>query len=643
MKRTIRSLALLCAAALGATAPRVGAAVAQDGNPPAPVPPFDPRSPGGKGPSGGNGSGGSDGSGGKSDDGPFGKAPPRTDGVTPAFTDPTTDALRWESWWMWNRETVMRVTERVRRRSAATTVTEGDAQQPTPEEQAALRASQDAIVREIVFNVLMGAVKDKNARVRASAVAALGRIATPPLLPGDPALAEADRQTVTKLLRELAVSDGHPDVRDAAVLALGSAGVEADLVALEALVFSENLELRSRSAATVAFGLVGGRATIPAFTSILRAGRGFNDTLRASAALASGSARCLESSMALLKIVEDKDASSSLRAAAHIALARLGAPEAKDAALAALGAYEPAKSSGGKRLPPVQRLTSVRRADEEAVRRSAVLALGELSRPGDIDILDALCNLMNVERDDLTRRYAIITLGRTGSPEVRDQLLSVLRKGYRDERGWAAIALGILGDASIAPQMREILRKERNDDPSLRGALCIGLGLLGDTAAVPLIREQLAERSKGFLQGHAALGLALAGDPDAPDAILPILVKSRHPDVRRNLALAIGLVTDKGAVDELLRMLKDQRGDDDDRMATAMALGTLRMLRAVPALAGVATNRRAPDGLRAAAVSALGRIAEPEPVPRLARFVQGLDLASGSPVLDVIGEQLWRR
>jgi HEAT repeat protein len=275
----------------------------------------------------------------------------------------------------------------------------------------------------------------------------------------------------------------------------------------------------------------------------------------------------------------------------------------------------------------------------EEVRSAAALSLATLARPDQPENVAALLKLLEWEYDRPTRRYVLVALGRSGSPDACKALAGVLREGSGDEPAWAAIALGILRDSAASPQLRKALRDAAN--PSMRAAACVALGLLHDAESVPALRAALRDRDD-WLPGYAALSLALLQDRESLPAIRIALGRTKDPDVRRNIAIALGLFSDAYAVTELLSQFQG-RSALDDRSSAAMALGVLRATKATPALVAAALDEREPDVLRASAVAALGQIADPDPQPRLTRFLRGLDSIRELPAVWKLAHYVRRR
>lgn len=525
----------------------------------------------------------------------------RVEDLPPATTDPDSSITSWVRWWERNKEQWLRYAERMRKESWTTTPSD-----TAPRADAAnVREEQDALVRDALVPVFLQSLNDGDASVRVSAAMALGRA-------GDPSAA--------KPLRERALDDRNPLVRETSLLALGLLGRKADIPYLAERMGDKGLEYRSRAFAALALGLIGGDdaadvlggAVVDAAKS--RANR---EDLDCTAVLALGLTETAAASDTLLALIRADRYRTSVQAAGFVALGRMDEKRAEVAAA-----------------------TALRRDKQSETRSAAALALGRLATAAEPDIVDLLVKAARDDADPAVRHFSMLSLGRLGGPAVSDRLQVLFAKAKGDDRPFAAIALGMAHVAESGQILRDAFEAERSD--SDKSALAIALGLLGDPKAIPLLRKSLDNRRTQWHQAYAATALAMLGDRPSTISIRERFVECRDPDVRQHLAVALGLLGDESAGDDLARLLGRSRSYQD-RGAAAMAIGLLRLASKVPLLVATIHDKSEHVTVRACAVSALAQIADPYPVPRLARIVADDDYALGIEPVDRAWALLNRR
>lgn len=217
--------------------------------------------------------------------------------------------------------------------------------------------------------------------------------------------------------------------------------------------------------------------------------------VRRDAARALGEAAAREAIPALCELLappasgldEESNSEHTARAAAAVALGRIGDPSATDALIAAIADPFNAGTAASTALgrlspPPIERLIEATR-DANAWRRArAVVALGEAGASSAFDAVVALLD----DPEASVRRAAASGLERLRDPRAVEPLVGVLAR--EDEaslvRSYAAVALGAIKDrSSVEPLMRvldspePLLRRSaaralcRIDDPRSRARL----------------------------------------------------------------------------------------------------------------------------------------------------------------------------
>jgi HEAT repeat protein len=334
----------------------------------------------------------------------------------------------------------------------------------------------DREVRDFFLMALKN--KDEEAKVRADAAGALGRLGV------------ADPETL-QALRE-ALKDEHTGVRASAAEALGDLGATdpQTLQALREALKDEHTGVRASAAE--ALGDLGATdpQTLQALREVLR---DKDPVVRISAARALEHLGVAgpETLQALREVLRDKD--PVVRISTALALGRLGVadPEA------------------------LQALREALRDEDPVVRMSTALALGHLG-VADPEALQALREALR-DKDPGVRISAARALGYLGvaDPQTLQALRETLKDEYTEVRASAAEALGDLG--ATDPQTLQALREAlRDEDPVVRMSTALALGHLGvaDPQTLQTLREALKDEHATVREDAArALGHLGVADP----------------------------------------------------------------------------------------------------------------------------------
>jgi HEAT repeat protein len=260
-------------------------------------------------------------------------------------------------------------------------------------------------------------------------------------------------------------------------------------------------------------------------------------------------------------------------------------------------------------LEPVVRATGARPVD---VRRAAALALGRLTAPTDRDAIRALMRAIGAESDLLTRCYATVSLGRTGSMHGITPLADVLEHPNVALRGFGALGLGLLGQRSDDDAVRDrILRglrthlAKRGTPRGARAAVATAIGILGDERGGSVLLPLLEDKDP-LLRGHAAVALSLLGTREAIPRLRTMLKKERDYWVIDRVATALGVLADGPSMKILEEMAREGSGEWR-RAIAALALGRVGGPQAVRTLIEVVSEKDAASLVRSTASEALGR------------------------------------
>ena len=313
------------------------------------------------------------------------------------------------------------------------------------------------------------------------------------------------------------------------------------------------------------------------------------------------------------------DGNPNVRLAAARLLARRGAKEATNAAVAWLATRTPQDQLLGLLvLRQVSELTpEARHATERALRdgdlQSRLQALDVLTAHPAASSFGAVAGALDDELAEVRLR-AVRALEATRDPRASVPLLAHVTDADRGVREATLGALGALGDRRVLPAL---LRQLAEGAAEPRGEAIDALARLGDARAVPALIGLARRRPRDETARRAAFALGVLATPEAVDALL---VLAREPpgadDVRRALERT-------GAIPRLCHEL--ETGTPTSARLSAEALGRIGDRRATAALVTAATRGR--TGTTLAALEALARLADPAAVPALARLVERGEIA----------------
>lgn len=502
-------------------------------------------------------------------------------------------AAGWEVWWEHNQAPLLNLRERL----AANSGISGSADwllgsNKKDRAYASERPGRESVRRD-VLPILERALEDSHFDVRAAAVIALGKTRIEearPLLAG-------------------ALADTHPQVAESAALALGVLGDPRDVALLVDLANDTTsarracgrtqVPPRTRAFATIGLGLIGNPAAIEPLIAIVGAARrSAHLDLPVAAVTALGLIDDTRDEVRshLMDTARDRGLADTLRSAAVIALGRTG-----DADLAI-------------------DLRGFLRDSSLAVRRSAVIALGEVASPDDRITAAMLTSVLRKGNDPLSRHWACIALGRGGSPHAEKALLETVHRAHGDQQSFGALGLALWALENdqrnrIGSVLHGQIRRMR--DPGTRGAFAIGLGMLAYRDAEADLVKILEDRNPR-LRGHVAMALGMMQAKTAVPALRALLDDStRLPALQKNVAIALGLVGDRDAVATLAEVLETSR-TEYVQSASASAIGFIGDASTVPLLGRLASARgKISDIARAHAIVALGVVADPGLLPAL--------------------------
>lgn len=472
----------------------------------------------------------------------------------------------WEYWWRLNREELLRLRERVERRTIIT---------GTPVDK---RSGRAKLRDEKLLPLMLEALGSRDEEIRTAAAVALGKFRSAQARP---------------LLLDRLARDSVKQVREAAMLGLILLRDPELAAPFRKLARDPGQSDRIRAWALLGLGFLGQRDYL---AEVVSSGEQ-KDQQRSVAALALGF--CGPSAAApLATTLIDRRAPKDARGFAGSGLARIGSPLVE---------------------PDLLRLIEDRHAIP-AARYGAAIAAGRVFAPGRIRVIDRLGRKAGRDPDRALRALLVMSLGRIGGDRAASRIVAASRT-MPQNAGFAYLALGLSGADGAGSVLMSMFDRIR--DANQRGACALGLALAGHKRAARMLRAQVKRSNPAFLP-HGMVALGMLDDPKAIKLIREVLEKNRDPVVRREAALALALLRRSGAVPELIELYGKSRSAFL-RTSIASALGLIGAENAVDALLAIYRDKARQSEERAIALAALGRIGDLDPVPLLARLAVDLN------------------
>ena len=496
----------------------------------------------------------------------------------------------WRNWWALSWEGVLDM--RIRMARAAL--------DSRPQDWKEIRPLSPKEKRELILPVLSKALGDPNPEVREAAVVALGKLALPE----------------TAALVRKAMKDRIRPVRNAAVLAAGLGrfrSLEGDLLKL----FRPGVNMNeTRCWAAVGLGYLGTDRAVDALLAQLE--RLAGKSVRGSSAEVTA---CCAAGLSV---------SRSRRAAAGIAPI-LAQARSRRPAVQGLLRFALGKLKARKHLPLVLGGLGNR---NPLIRLGAAAGLGSLAPPGDRSVLGELFCRVRADKDLFVRAASLISIGRIGgSPAVRF-LEARLRKkpglNYVCLEPFTALALGLTGERKGA---RCLLSGLTSGAVERKGAFALALGMLGGPVAGEALVQALGKNRNSETFAEIALAAGMARAKEALPRIERILSKERRLAFLTPSVTALGLLGfRKEAMDLLLSFLSRARSA---RLQGPLvfALSLLAGRKEIPRVGELVFRKGVQDQVRALCCAALGNLGDHRRHPVLSEFTKDFPLPLATPVI----------
>jgi len=508
---------------------------------------------------------------------------PEQPGAPPAFpTQPGTgpvavfSAARWEWWFDFNQEGLLRLRERMTTRA-------------TPEGERPYLAVTDRLRLRRVLPVLVHALRHRHRDVRSSATMSLGRLGLASAVP----------------YIETMLEDPDLFVRTQALLAMGMTAQPAAVEPLSAVLADTGRDVEGRIFAAVALGLVANPDAVDVLRGWLAPKRlnKLKNQLRWGLVYAAGVSRSPELVPPLLALADtwQWQHDATMRSLGAVALGQIGSEQTLPALLSLLG------------------------DKHNQVRRSAAAGLERAGSHLSAQDVERLIAHERDENDWPARLNLIRALGASDEPAALRHLTDVLQHSTSLVRPHAALALGMRGHPSSAPVLLETLADQH--EMSTRGALVLALGLLGSPEARPVLAGMLERASDPAFAGYLALSLGLLGDagPEVIEALMELASERHDVETVKLATYGLALLGARTRVDRLATELDDGGLGTMDQAARLFALGQVGDARTLGVLLKAAVSDERPTYVVRYAIGALGDLCDPRPVSpvwRLSRHVE---------------------
>lgn len=439
--------------------------------------------------------------------------------------------------------------------------------------------------RKKALPLLLPFLDDEDLAVRQAATLAVGKIG------GDEAVVE---------LREM-LGDQSVDVRDAAILGLGASGSEAALPILVGIAKTgnhpdfpkENVSPSARSFAIAALGIAKKRGLKPACDQELLS---LLENIKADEQEEIGTAvflySCLAPSESLrgyaTKTMADRKSFTAMRCKAAESLSWEAGPQYLEKLLSSLSD------------PQVE------------IRRSAAISLGTFP---EASVIKALQGVLEDEKDEITRGFALISLGRVGGTECKKILLQSLSSKAHALRPWAALGIGIAARNSADADLCKALRKgfEEENNHSLRGAYLLACGIAKDRNSIDILEKALKKEKDYWMRSHASLALAMLQMPESGAALREKILEEKSSALRGTMALALGYLGERQDATLIAEEMKNLK-DPSAQGLFALALAYHGTEESLKALQGVVDDPKAEKTALTSAIQGLGVLLGGEPM-----------------------------
>lgn len=567
------------------------------------------------------------------------------------------NSLEWTTWWLLERDALLRFRDRVE----STLVVTGDV-----EGAGAVRPTEHDVRTVVVPRLLALAAAEDDVDLVTSVLVALGRVGS---------RCEGEQVAAIRAAIEAHMSASSQEVSETAVLSLGILGGSESIATLRDVLAAKDrgskllgrgsVTARTRAFAAFALGLAAAATDDPAdrqrvalsLVNALSEPR-TQDELPTAAVISLGLCPVpLRPTLPPADIRGDERIDTVVSRAGQIMwLERWTTGARRDGRLAPKASIAHAQVALARLAAGIDEESREqllrRRIDVVTGRKTpllaqgaAVIALGELARagsgPADVLARETL-ELVLTRGQPLPRRFATIALASAssrpglgddaleGAEAARRKLLRAAASARSDEGAWAGLALGLqayrlarhrrAGARDAGDAILDLLHRERNARDI--GAFAIGAALTyldaepkGRNRAGRVLEVAFDRVREPGALGHVSVALGTIRHLRAAEDLKEVLAESRfQPALHWSAAVALGMLGETSIDRQLLDGLRVARSGMA-RSAAAVALGTVGRRSSMEPLLELVESRHEIQATRAFAVIGLGILCDDDALP----------------------------
>lgn len=251
------------------------------------------------------------------------------------------------------------------------------------------------------------------------------------------------------------------------------------------------------------------------------------------------------------------------------------------------------------------------------LRRSAAVALGGVD--SDL-VLPRLMTAYELEEESLTRGFLLLSIAERGGAHAVPFLRTELRDGPQRLRPWAALALGMVAYDSEVPEARAALAGAQVETRDA-GALWLARGMAHDYSALPDLRTALDDADSPMTRAYAATALGLLGGDHARYALLARARVETVPQVRVYIVQSLGLIGHSADADFIVTCAREMR-HPGLQVLLAVALGFHGTEAVLDGAEAQLLDKDATPAAVATSIASIGLLLDREPglaLPQLSR------------------------
>ncbi|MFQ5503530.1 MAG: HEAT repeat domain-containing protein, partial [Planctomycetota bacterium] len=296
------------------------------------------------------------------------------------------------------------------------------------------------------------------------------------------------------------------------------------------------------------------------------------------------------------------------------------------------------------------------RRQKQWIHQSAILALGQIALPENLEVSTAIQDYMKRGKDLQAKYFCAIALGQIGGDKNRSFLISRIKRAKSLEKPWIAVGLAIMdyqvrskdqnyeGDPTAAMAIKREFDRTKNQ--MYAAGMAIALGVMKHSDSGDAIMDRLLKvKSQDQPAGYMAVALGLMGYQDAKDTIKSLLeTAKRRPKLLTQCAIALGLLGDKEVSTGLITFIQDKQVVAV-YSAISQALGWIGDKRSINPLITMLQDKSIKELPRAFAAVALGLVGDKEELPWNSKIavnnnyranVETLTGNNGTGILDIL-------